>query len=628
MSRAKTLFGTSEPAVEETILTAGPLSAIFSGGALRSVSVQGVEVIRGLYFLIRDRNWATVVPELRDLEIEQSADRFSVRFAAHCLTPADRQSLVWNGAITGSAADGLRFEAEATPESDLLTRRTGFVILHPLERVVGARVTIEHVDGRTEETRFPDLIDPLQCFFDIRAMTHEPIPGIRATCRMDGGGWETEDHRNWLDASFKTYFRALALPHPYTLPAGEQVRQSVALTFTPSIDTLPARAEATETTISVGDRTGWTMPRIGLSATPGDLDEGIARAGLLHEIGAQELSLRLRSDDTDLPGILRRAARLADALDVDVALELAVSTRSDTASELDVVRVAADAAGFSPTSVFVTPEVDLGAYPPSVERPPSPPLADLYEAAREAFPESLLGGGMFHFFTELNRRRPPVELLDFVQHSSAANVHAADDRSVMETLESLPHVFRSVRAIAGGAAYRVGPAHIGMAVNPYGDSTTPNPDNLRRTMVTDDPRHGAQFGAAYATGYLARAAIAGLDTVIMGAVGGPFGVIAGDRPTPMFHVIAGFARLAGAATLQAASSNPRQVLAMAAEGPLGREVWVANLTPAQQRIRLDGIAPSELSVIDENSSGVAEARPTPGSDALLLEPYAVARVTW
>jgi hypothetical protein len=233
--RMLALYGTAEPGPEERLLRAGPLSAIYSAGALRSISLQGVEVIRGLYFLIRDRNWATPVPEIRDLAIEEGEDGFRVTFAAHCRTPADGQDLVWRGEIAGSAAAGLAFAAEAAPEADLVTRRTGFIVLHPLERVVGARAMIEHVDGRRVETRFPDLIDPLQSFFDVAAMTHEPIPGVRATCRMEGGGWETEDHRNWLDASFKTYFRALALPHPYTLPAGETIRQRVTLTFEPSV---------------------------------------------------------------------------------------------------------------------------------------------------------------------------------------------------------------------------------------------------------------------------------------------------------------------------------------------------------------------------------------------------------
>jgi hypothetical protein len=626
--RGMQLYGTREPSAEETVLSAGPLTAIFSGGALRSVSLLGIEVIRGIYFLIRDRNWATAVPELRNVAVEEGEGRFAVTFEAHCWTPTDGQALLWNGTITGSPEEGVRFVAEARPDADLVTRRTGFIVLHSLERVVGAPVSVEHTDGRVEETRFPDLVDPLQSFVEVRAMTHEPIAGIRATCRMEGGGWETEDHRNWLDASFKTYFRALALPHPYTVPAGETIRQSVALTFSPSIAGLAAHRAEPATVIAVGDRTGTAMPGIGLQATPADLDDGLGNAATLAGLGARDLCLRLRSDAVDLPGVLRKAALLAEALDADVALEIGVADRGPAASELDLVRVAADQAGLDPAMVFVTPEVDLGAYPPSVDRPPSPPLAALYKAARETFPDAAIGGGMFHFFTELNRRRPPVEDLDFIQHATAANVHAADDRSVMETLETLPHVFRSVRAFAGGLAYCVGPAHIGMAQNPYGAATSPNPDRGRLTMTADDPRHAAQFGAAYAAGYLARAGIAGLERVTMGAVGGTFAVVVDGTATPMFHVLAGFQRLAGAAVLQTASSAPRSVLAVAAEGATGRELWIANLTPVTQDVRIAGIVPVSLAVLDAASNGTPETRATPSDGGLTLDAYAVARLAW
>lgn len=620
------LYGTDEPPSDERLLTAGPLTAIYTAGALRSICLQGVEVVRGIYFLVRDRDWATAPVEIRDLAITESDGRFEVRFAAHCRTLSDGQILVWHGHITGSAFDGVRFEAEATPTEDLVTRRTGFIVLHPLERAVGAAATIEQVDGQIVKTTFPDLIDPIQSFFGIRAMTLEPIPGIRATCRMEGGGWETEDHRNWLDASFKTYFRALGLPHPYTVAVGEPIRQKVSVSFAPSVAGLAAVPVESEASVTVGDRTGGSMPEIALCVTPRTLEPALAAARIAAPLGAQAIALRLRSDAADLPGLFRSFAKLADALGADPVLEIGVSTRSDAVTELELAAIAADAAGLVPVAVFVTPEVDLGAYPPSYDRPPSAPLGPLYTAARAAFPGAELGGGQFHFFTELNRRRPPVEYLDYIQHATAANVHAADDRSVMETLESLPHVFRSVRAFAGGATYRIGPASIGMAANPYGSSTAPNPDNQRRTMVTDDPRHKAQFGAAWAAGYLVRAAHGGVARVSMGEPTGPFGLIDKDVPTPMFHALAIFAALAGQAVLQVASSEPRGLLAVASEGPCGRTLIMANLVPQSRTVRLAGLSPARLTVIEGRQP--PEERPLPENNRLSMAPYGVARVTW
>ncbi len=362
--QARALYGTDEPPAGERLLAAGPLTAILSDGALRSVSVQGVEVIRGISFLIRDRNWATVVPEIEDLEVREVEGGFAVTFTAHCRTPADGQRLIWRASIDGSAARGLSFSAEATPDADFLTCRTGFVVLHPLESVAGSPATVEHTDGSIEQTRFPDLIDPLQCFFDIRAISHAPVPGLRATCRLEGGAWETEDHRNWLDASFKTYFRPLALPWPYTVPAGETIAQRVSLTFAPSIASLAPRAAPDEITVTVGDRTGAPMPRIALNAAPGDLDAGLAAAPLLAGIGATGLALRFGTDTPDLPGMLRKAAKLAAALGAGASFEIVVADRAEPETEFDLVVAAAGAAGIAPELVLVTPAIDLRSFPP------------------------------------------------------------------------------------------------------------------------------------------------------------------------------------------------------------------------------------------------------------------------
>ena len=523
------IYGTDEPLPEERTLRAGPLTAIFTGGALRSIKVRGVEVIRGLAFLVRDRNWGTLAPALSDVRIKEGGDRFSVGFTAR--GSLDGAELAWEGRIEASPATGLAFSVRGTPAADLTTCRTGFVILHPLERVVGCPAVILHSDGREEATAFPDLVDPIQPFLDVRAITHEPIPGVRATCRMEGPDpYETEDHRNWLDASFKTYYRPLTLPWPYVIPAGSTIDQAVRLTFEPSLETLEPAPEPGPVTVAFGDRTGGRMPEVGLACSVEDLDEAEAALPQLASLGAGHLACRISAGDHDLPAILRRFARIAGALDAEPRLEVVLPLAQDPAVELDLVATAAASAGLEPASVAVSPAVDLKSYPPSVDRPPSPPLSRLYAAARAAFPGVPLGGGMFSYFTELNRRRVPAELLDFVQHATSAIVHAADDRSVMETLESLPHVFRSVRAAFGDVPYRLGPANIGMAFNPYGASTAPNPDRRRIAMVRDEPRVDGLFGAAWAAGYLARAAAGGVDSVTLMAPGGPFGVATREGP--------------------------------------------------------------------------------------------------
>ncbi|RPH73442.1 MAG: hypothetical protein EHM88_24080, partial [Candidatus Rokuibacteriota bacterium] len=48
---------------------------------------------------------------------------------------------------------------------------------------------------------------------------------------------------------------------------------------------------------------------------------------------------------------------------------------------------------------------------PGSKFPPAPGWAEINAAARKAFPGVPVGGGMFSYFTELNRKRPPADLL-------------------------------------------------------------------------------------------------------------------------------------------------------------------------------------------------------------------------
>ncbi len=97
----------------------------------------------------------------------------------------------------------------------------------------------------------------------------------------------------------------------------------------------------------------------------------------------------------------------------------------------------------------MSPGSDLKCTLPGTTFPPAPSWERLVAEARRAFPGVPIGGGMFSYFTELNRKRPPKGQFDFVGHSGAPIVHAGDDESVMETLQALPSVFHSVRAFAG-----------------------------------------------------------------------------------------------------------------------------------------------------------------------------------
>ncbi len=77
LSPAIARFGTEEPVAPPRILKAGVLEARLEGGNLRYITIGGVEAIRGVAFLARDKNWGTYNAAIDDLAVDERADGFT-----------------------------------------------------------------------------------------------------------------------------------------------------------------------------------------------------------------------------------------------------------------------------------------------------------------------------------------------------------------------------------------------------------------------------------------------------------------------------------------------------------------------------------------------------------------------
>jgi len=78
------LYGTEEAPVSSRTLCAGALSAVLQDGNLRAIRFLDVEILRGIYFLVRDTGWGTYAPVLSALEVDEGDERFSIRYEARC----------------------------------------------------------------------------------------------------------------------------------------------------------------------------------------------------------------------------------------------------------------------------------------------------------------------------------------------------------------------------------------------------------------------------------------------------------------------------------------------------------------------------------------------------------------
>jgi len=467
---------------------------------------------------------------------------------------------------------------------------------------------------------------------------------------MEGDAWETEDHRNWTDASFKTYCRPLELPWPYTIAGGTEVRHTVTLSFEGRLPGAPA-LEGGPVTVTLGGAAG-PMPRLGLSVLPEDAELALSVADVVKRAAPRHLNCRIDLRESGWEEALPRYGELAQRLGAEVVLEVIVPGTDSPDTEVGRAAAAVEGAGLRPSAVVVTPAADLKSYPPGTPFPAGvPSWQEIVGATRAAFPGVRVGGGMLSNFTEINRKRPPAELLDFVTHATSTLIHACDDRTVMENLESIPHIVRSTRAFVGDLPYRIGPAHIGNSFNPYGADYTPNPGNQRLTMVRIEPRHRGLFGAAWHLGYFSEVARGGLEAATMASPAGEFGIVytrlphaqpgldeaTGVEVYPVFHVIRGLAAAAGARRIEADSSDPGRLRCLAWRDDGGMQLWLANLRDELLEVGLEGVpaGAARLWMLDEDSFEAAIRDPAFGErsepftgDNLTLRPFAVAKLSF
>ncbi len=625
--------GTRQREPEPVLLTAGPLSAELVNGNLRTIRYDGTEVLRAIAYVVRDRDWGTYEPAIAGFRQDGDEERFSLGYEAACVGP-DGATLRYTASIEGSV-DGLTFSVTATPESDFETNRCGFCILHPIVGLAGSPVSVKHIDGSTVETILPELIDPWQPFKDMRAITHTVRPGLRAECRMEGDAFEMEDQRNWSDASYKTYVRPLDLPWPYVLPAGAAQTQTIRLRFSGSA--APVAASGRTVLRPRRSGAGPALPAIGVIAYPDDAEAVVASADLLRELSPQSMLLHFDPKAGHGPTEMAALARMRNLHGGPATLEFAVPCERVLDAEMADLAAMMRNADLAVESLVVSPSVDRRSTPPGIAWPACPPLEDVYTAARRAFPDIRLGGGMLSYFTELNRKRVPSAALDFVTHCTCPIVHAADDLSVMQSLEALTPITQSARAIVRNLPYRIGPSTIAMRQNPYGSATKDNPGLVRVPMANRDPRHNALFGAAWAVGYAARVAPAGLEQLVLSAVSGDFGLIAGaGEPVeaggrrPLFHVVQALAALAGRQSVAVDIAEPTKLAVVAVSSPgAGVTGLAANLTAEPLDVDLSDLVAegASLALLDAASMVTDEGWRSISAKkaALKLPPYAVVR---
>ena len=566
-------------------LRAGPLRLVFDRGELRWIRLGEREVLRGIYVAVRESAWATVPAELEDLEIDADLESFRIRFEArHRRGHVD---FAWDGRIEGFADGRIAFTMDGLAGSTFLRNRIGLCVLHPAAECAGRQCIVETTDGDRIEQGFPSLVSPHQPFRNVRAILHEVTPGVEVEVRMDGETFETEDQRNWSDASFKTYGTPLHLPYPVEVKEGTRIRQAVAVslfgvTAEPVREAaatvpgaLPKRRNSAEPVVVRLDAgPGFPRPAIGLAGA-GLVALSDAEAELLRPLRPEHLRADLRLEGPGWEAALERAVTNARLL--GAPLELALFLPDDPRPALRALAARASALA-APVATWLLFRSGDAVTDDALVGPAREALAGVSPRAR-------FGGGSDAGFAELNRHRPSARLLDVLSFAVNPQVHAFDDATLVENLATHRWTAETARSFAGRVPLALSPITLRSRVDP-------RPGSSRATgerPFTDDPRQPTAFAAAWALGCVASAAEAGFQSLSFFELAGPRGVMDAGRAYPVLHALADVAAMPAAVVSPVLSRRPERVQALALRsGPRGR-VFLGNMTAEPHPVRLEGL---------------------------------------
>ena len=206
-----------------TALRHGRWTAELRGDEVAELRFDGVLLLRAVRPVVRDRDWNTVpVRVVRTLAGADDPARLEteLHFEADAISYA---------AVLGVtlAEDTLVVDFHGEARSSFLRNRIGLVVLHPATDA-GQPVVVRHRDGSSARGRWPTAISPHQPFTDVAGFGWTKA-GVTAELTLSGDVFETEDQRNWTDASFKTYGTPLSRPFPVAVAAGEPCVHQVRL---------------------------------------------------------------------------------------------------------------------------------------------------------------------------------------------------------------------------------------------------------------------------------------------------------------------------------------------------------------------------------------------------------------
>ncbi|MFJ4029598.1 hypothetical protein ACIPWF_19640 [Paenarthrobacter sp. NPDC089989] len=552
-----------------TAIHSGPWAAELRNDELAAISYNGIQALRAIRAVVRDKDWRTLVPTVQDSTLDEGEWGTELNL-----------NLAFNGfGVRYTGRLTIRFEAESllvsfegiAPE-DFLSNRIGLVVLHRPEEA-GLPVGVGTTAGQSINGRFPVDISPHQPFMDIESMEWER-DGAQFHLGFAGDVFETEDQRNWTDASFKTYSTPLSEPFPVHVRAGTRVQQSIRLS---------AAARANESTIVPQAHNRMEMPRVldtRIGVVPALTVASSTTAGWV--AGGQQRIPGLEALLVEITAGPAAAEHLAHAVEQAGTLGVPLDVRL-------VVEAAHQVAGM--VQMLPLAKVLRLAVFDTRSHLSEPALwAELLAAAGELEYQGELVAGTRAHFTELNRGSEslPANAPSWT-YSVTPQMHASEVPHIVETLPMQRLTADNALRLTAGRPVHVGPVTLKPRFNAV--ATTAG----QAAMAEVDTLQTEPFAAAWLLGSVVALTMPGISSLSYFELAGPGGITQGTQLTPAGEMLAVLASLRGKPVLQV-TGNSGDVVVYAVQDGTHTVILAANLSdkPIRTHLGLDNGSTLEL----------------------------------
>ncbi len=589
-------------------LRAGMLSMIYENGNIRYLSAGKNELIRMIYSAVRDKDWLTIDPVISGEKLNIKSDSFKIEY--ECLYRSGDIDFSATYRIEGHSDSSLTFSFEGVALKTFEKSRIGFCILHPVEGCAGYPCSITHSNGNSEAITFPVFISPVEIFTDIRAMRWNPS-GLECELKFTGDIFETEDQRNWTDASYKTYCTPGSLPCPVTIATGEKISQKVEFILKGKV--AHEAIEDDRNNIVIDRHRTFAMPHIGIVRSTRQFALTENETGILRALSFDHYRADLYLFNPDW--IRQADMAVREAVSLNYSLELALFFDNDFFAQINE---------FAAWLTHSRPEISIISLFHKSEAVTSDQLINAASPIlKRILPGIRIGCGTNANFAQLNGKVPQSTFTDIICYSVHPQEHASDNTTMVENLAGQAFTAISAREFAGEKGIWISSVNLQRRFNANVENYE-NPLEERMIPPQVDSRIMTLFGACWTAGSIKYLGESGVKGITFYETAGERGIIQGDHDSrwpehfkafkgmifPVYHLFRWLLKDKSFSLILSTSSHPLEVDSLALSDGSRLKLILMNFTSEKQKVMVKGFS-GNIKIRELNDRTFADAASDP-----------------